>query len=132
MNCRKIYRPAAVLMLSAAIVGTTVTPAFAAQKNTQKEENVYVNLKEDGSVDGVYVVNAYDLKKDQKVLDYGDYTAGRCCTPWLWPQNRQNQYASFRSSPPAYFPLRCDPMPPPHRKIQSKPASESEFCPRPC
>lgn len=66
MNCRKIYRPAAVLMLSAAIVGTTVTPAFAAQKNTQKEENVYVNLKEDGSVDGVYVVNAYDLKKDQK------------------------------------------------------------------
>ena len=75
MNCRKIYRPAAVLMLSAAIVGTTVTPAFAAQKNTQKEENVYVNLKEDGSVDGVYVVNAYDLKKDQKVLDYGDYTA---------------------------------------------------------
>ena len=41
----------------------------------KKEENIYVNLDDSGSIDGVYVVNAYELKKDQKITDYGNYSS---------------------------------------------------------
>lgn len=75
MNYRKVYKSAAVLTLSAVIAGTSAVTIPAAEKNTEKEENVYVNLKEDGSVDGIYVVNAYDLDQDQKIVDYGNYSS---------------------------------------------------------
>ena len=45
-----------------------------AEENPQKEENVYASLEEDGTVSGVYVVNEYDLEKDTRITDYGDYT----------------------------------------------------------
>lgn len=47
--------------------------ASAAVPNTQKDENVYANLNQDGSVDGIYVVNAYLLDKETDIVDYGKY-----------------------------------------------------------
>ena len=73
MNYRKITKPAAAMTLSLVMAAGSITPAIAAS-NTNKEENIYVNLDDNGSIDGVYVVNAYDLKKDQKIIDYGNYS----------------------------------------------------------
>ncbi len=56
MNNKKIYRPVIAATLSVIMVTGSVMPVFAAD-DTKKEENVYVNLQNDGSVDGVYVVN---------------------------------------------------------------------------
>ena len=74
MNYRKITKPAAAVTLSLVMATGTITPAMAAS-NTKKEENIYVNLDDSGSIDGVYVVNAYELKKDQKITDYGNYSS---------------------------------------------------------
>lgn len=74
MNYKKITKPAAAMTLSLVMTAGSMVPAMAAT-NTTKEENIYVNLDDNGSVDGVYVVNSYDLKKDQKITDYGDYTS---------------------------------------------------------
>ena len=74
MNYRKITKPAAAVTLSLVMAAGTITPAMAAS-NTNKEENIYVNLDDNGSIDGVYVVNTYDLKKDQKITDYGNYSS---------------------------------------------------------
>ena len=73
MNYRKITKPAAAMTLSLVMAAGNMTPAMASS-NTSKEENIYVNLNDNGSVDGVYVVNSYDLKKNQKVIDYGNYS----------------------------------------------------------
>lgn len=74
MNYRKVTKPAAAMTLSLVLAAGSMTPAMAATANTNKEENIYVNLDDNGSVDGVYVVNSYDLKKDQKITDYGNYS----------------------------------------------------------
>lgn len=39
-----------------------------------KDENVYVTLLEDGSVDGIYVINEYVLEEGTELVDYGNYT----------------------------------------------------------
>lgn len=54
------------------VLGNTLS--VIAAENPQKEENVYASLEEDGTVSGVYVVNEYDLEKDTRITDYGDYT----------------------------------------------------------
>lgn len=41
----------------------------------EKEEVVYVNLDNDGSVEHVYVVNIMDLKEGQEFTDYGNYSS---------------------------------------------------------
>ena len=45
-----------------------------AEESPEKEENVYASLADDGTVEGIYVVNEYDLEQDTKITDYGDYT----------------------------------------------------------
>ncbi|WP_330681148.1 hypothetical protein, partial [Eisenbergiella massiliensis] len=60
-------------ILSAAMVLGSGISASAAVPNTQKDENVYANLNQDGSVDGIYVVNAYLLDKETDIVDYGKY-----------------------------------------------------------
>lgn len=40
-----------------------------------KEENVYINLKDDGSVEGVYVVNEFDAGSQITITDYGEYSS---------------------------------------------------------
>ena len=47
--------------------------AAAAGANTQKDENVYVNLKQDGSVHSIYVVNSFRLETETDIVDYGKY-----------------------------------------------------------
>ncbi|GAB1475431.1 hypothetical protein MASR2M70_02630 [Bacillota bacterium] len=65
-----------VLLLTSVFI-----PSYAAIKaNTPKEEVVYINLNHDGSVDGIYVVNSFELSEDGKIIDYGDYTAFRKLT----------------------------------------------------
>ena len=58
---------AAVLFLSQSAVGVS-----AAVRNTAKEEVVYVNLENDGSVSEVVVVNVFDTSGT--ITDYGEYT----------------------------------------------------------
>ena len=75
MNYRKVTKPAAAMTLSLVLAAGSMTPAMAATNTKNKEENIYVNLDDNGSIDGVYVINSYDLKKDQKVVDYGNYSS---------------------------------------------------------
>ena len=70
-NRKKICRITAVLLCGVLLAGS-VTP-LQASGNPAKDENVYVNLNQDGSVDGIYVVNAYRLEQDTQIVDYGNY-----------------------------------------------------------
>lgn len=65
------------LLTIAALLATFAIPAFALEENPPKEEVVYVNLLEDGSVDEIYVVNSFELNKEGQIIDYGNYTAFR-------------------------------------------------------
>lgn len=62
-----------VSLLLPAAVGADTT-------NTPKQEVAYVNLRGDGSVDSIYVVNMFDLDKDGQIVDYGNYQAVRNLT----------------------------------------------------
>lgn len=65
-------KTAAVLL--AGLMALSVMPVTAfAQGSVTKDETVYVNLAGDGSVDAVYVVNAFESPGDTSVTDYGDY-----------------------------------------------------------
>lgn len=55
------------------LTAVNALPVMAAE-SPEKEENVYASLADDGTVEGIYVVNEYDLEKDTKITDYGDYT----------------------------------------------------------
>ncbi len=68
------------LTVALLIAATLPTSVFAAQANTPKEEVVYVNLNSDGSVKEIYVVNIFELDKDGKVIDYGEYESLRNMT----------------------------------------------------
>ena len=46
----------------------------ASTKSYSKDETVYVNLQANGSVDGIYVINAFESEQNQTVKDLGDYT----------------------------------------------------------
>lgn len=67
---------------AAALVCSTAIPVYAEsdEENTEKEEVVYVNLNGDGSVKGIYVVNIFDLKSDNQIIDYGNYESLRNMT----------------------------------------------------
>lgn len=65
-------RTTAIVLASTVLTGNTL-PVFAAADNTEKDENIYVNLNQDGSVAGIYVVNEFELKEDSKIVDYGTY-----------------------------------------------------------
>lgn len=71
-----------IAVMSAVILMITTVPvrAAAAEANTPKEEIVYVNLNEDGSVREIHVVNAFDLDEDGTVTDYGEYETLRNMT----------------------------------------------------
>ena len=50
-------------------------PVYAADTVSNKDENVYVTLNEDGSVSSVYVVNEFTSDKAGTITDYGDYSS---------------------------------------------------------
>lgn len=62
----------AVLLAMFLIVQMPIT-ALAAEKNTPKEEVVYINMNQDGSVKEIYVVNIFDLDESGQIIDYGEY-----------------------------------------------------------
>ncbi|MEA4847401.1 MAG: hypothetical protein VB106_09245 [Clostridiaceae bacterium] len=69
------------LTLIITILASLVTvPAWAYGSSTEKQEVIYINLKGDGSVDNIYVVNIFDLNEEGQIIDYGDYTALRNMT----------------------------------------------------
>ncbi|MGN0240403.1 MAG: hypothetical protein ACI4CS_01835, partial [Candidatus Weimeria sp.] len=72
-NRRKAVTGLAAVSMSIILAAAPTIQAAAA--DTGKEENVYANLEEDGSVRGIYVVNSYDLDSDTEIVDYGDYSS---------------------------------------------------------
>ena len=72
-KCGKNACRVTAFALCGVLLAGSVTPVYAADENTPKDENVYVNLNQDGSVDGIYVVNSYRLDADTQVVDYGNY-----------------------------------------------------------
>lgn len=69
-----------VLLVALIIIGVMPFSAFAASENTPKEEVVYINLKADGSVKEINVVNIFDLDKNGQIIDYGKYESLRNMT----------------------------------------------------
>jgi len=51
----------------------TVSSSVPTEAASLKEEAVYVRLKNDGTVDRVYVVNSFQLGKNREITDYGNY-----------------------------------------------------------
>ena len=72
-KCGKRACRVTAFALCGVLISGSVTPVYAADENTPKDENVYVNLNQDGSVDGIYVVNSYRLDADTQIVDYGNY-----------------------------------------------------------
>ena len=52
-----------------------MTTAYADVNANNKEENVYINLKDDGSVEGIYVVIEFDAGNQTTITDYGKYSS---------------------------------------------------------
>ena len=96
MKRKEVLNKAMAAVISISMAAGSVVPLSAAenvgQENTEskvteekeskkeaaedvvKDENVYVTLLEDGSVDGIYVINEYVLEEGAELVDYGDYT----------------------------------------------------------
>ena len=60
------------------LTAVNALPVMAAE-SPEKEENVYASLADDGTVEGIYVVNEYDLEKDTKITDTGIIQRSRTC-----------------------------------------------------
>lgn len=60
------------LTMAAILAGTSIPmTAFAKESSSEKEEVIYVNLAEDGRVEGTYAVNIFT---DKNIIDYGEYS----------------------------------------------------------
>lgn len=78
---RKLTGKITAVILSVLMVFTMFPMSVtAAEKNTPKEEVVYVNLNTDGSVREIVVVNIFDLADDGTIIDYGEYQTVRNMT----------------------------------------------------
>ena len=58
------------IALSASLGAGSVLPVLASDNEILKDENVYVTLREDGTVSDVYVVNEFTSTSDSEVTDY--------------------------------------------------------------
>lgn len=76
----KIKRIVSLTLIISIMASLIIAPALAYESNAKKQEVVYVNLNSDGSVDGIYVVNIFDINEKGQIIDYGDYTALRNMT----------------------------------------------------
>ncbi|MGI6751686.1 MAG: hypothetical protein ACOX4U_03595 [Anaerovoracaceae bacterium] len=77
-NVRKqVFKRTTGILIILLLLTSIFTKGFAYSPNTPKEEVVYVNLNLDGSLNEIFVVNSFDLDKDGRIIDYGDYTAFR-------------------------------------------------------
>ena len=69
-----IASPVSVLAENTVISDTLEDTGSNDTENTDKEEVVYINLNNNGSVDKVYAVNIFDSKN---IIDYGNYSEVR-------------------------------------------------------
>ena len=72
---KKIVMKTTFVVLCMVITVNSGITVFAADNDVTKDENVYVNLNQDGSVSGIYVVNEYTLEQAGKIIDYGNYSS---------------------------------------------------------
>ncbi|MDO4554053.1 MAG: hypothetical protein Q4B70_02765 [Lachnospiraceae bacterium] len=79
INKKKIIATATAVTLAFSVPVCNMS-VYAAEKQPEKEENVYVKLQDDGSVDQIYVVNEFALDQDGTIIDYGDYDSVRNLT----------------------------------------------------
>ena len=77
---KSITRRTWAMVLAVSMPCVIGTQTFAEGSPTSKDEVVYINLNHDGSVDEIYVVNAFELAQPGKITDYGDYSAVRNLT----------------------------------------------------
>ena len=75
-----VKRIVSLALIMGIMMSLITVPALAYNNNLKKQEVVYINLNGDGSVDGIYVVNIFDLNEKGQIIDYGDYTALRNMT----------------------------------------------------
>ena len=57
------------------MIGILFISPINGKESFSKEEIVYSKMNYNGSVESVYVVNAFDLKHQATIVDYGPYTA---------------------------------------------------------
>lgn len=80
MNHFNLKKFTSVLLASALLVFVLPVSASAMEANTDKEEVVYVNLDNDGTVKEINVVNIFNGNIDGKIIDYGKYSDVRNMT----------------------------------------------------
>ncbi|MDO4842128.1 MAG: hypothetical protein Q3982_05570 [Phoenicibacter congonensis] len=66
------FKKITAVTLSALLLGTSATPAFAAADSTEKEEVIYAMTDASGKVDDLEAVNVFT---NGDITDYGDYSA---------------------------------------------------------
>ena len=85
MKAKRFWRCLAMATVFIVMLTATVVAAPAAQESTTtqaqgavldagKQEVVYANLAADGTLDGMYVVNEFQVQSGGVLTDYGDYT----------------------------------------------------------
>ena len=70
----------AILLIAVLIICSLPLTGFAAETQPVKEEVIYINLNSDGSVKEINAVNIFNLNKDGKITDYGEYESLRNMT----------------------------------------------------
>ena len=73
MNHFNLKRAISVFLVSALLVSALPVSVSAVEANTDKEEVVYVNLDNDGSVREINVVNIFGGNTEGVIVDYGKY-----------------------------------------------------------
>ena len=73
MNHFNLRKSISVFLASALLVSALPVSASALEANTGKEEVVYVNLGNDGSVREINVVNIFGENTEGVIIDYGKY-----------------------------------------------------------
>lgn len=80
MKMKKQNHKAKMAMLATLLISTLVNTNIVIASdinNIKKEENVYANLSFDGVIKGIYIVNEFQLDKEEKLCDYGNYSSVR-------------------------------------------------------
>lgn len=70
-----VKKPLIALLLVITLIFSVSNTILASKTYEGKEEVVYANLKYNGKVDEIYVVNIFD--KEGKIVDYGEYSKVR-------------------------------------------------------
>ena len=73
MNHFNLRKSTSVFLVSALLVSALPVSASAMEANTDKEEVIYVNLDNDGSVREINVVNIFGGNTEGIIIDYGKY-----------------------------------------------------------